>query len=83
MQFPGERLNIFRFLTEFHHALVIGIHIQFVVICRQGPVIDGAIHLFHLQVGALDDADLNGAPPSARCYAPSLSFCCKPKESGR
>ena len=50
--------------SEFDHPLVIGIHVQLVVVRRQGPVMQRRLHHFHLHVGALDDSDDDGPGPS-------------------
>ena len=41
------------------HPLIVGIHLQLVVIGGQRPVVQRGLKLFHFHIGALDDAQLD------------------------
>ena len=56
-----DRPDIFGIHAESNHPLVVGIHIELVVVGCERPVGKGGLDLFHLHVGPLDDAYFNGA----------------------
>ena len=63
------RPDVFRLHAEVNHPLPIGVHFQFIVKRRQGPVENGGFNLFHFHIGTFDDSNLNGAATVGHPFA--------------